>query len=240
VGVVVILLIVLVAIGGAVLAWYLKQRRIQALCQTAARLGFTFSREDTVGCLGFPFALLSKGDGRGTENVMWGTWQNVPITEFDYWYYEESTDSQGRRSRSYSRFSCAVTEIDAACSHLTLARENLLTRLADHVGLRDIEFESEAFNRAFNVKSQDRKFANDLVDARMMRWLLGVDRSFGFEVAGRWILAYSRRLRPAELIPLLGTAGAFREHVPRVVYELYPVEGGAEGTGPQRAPGGNG
>jgi hypothetical protein len=219
----VFVLIGVIGIGGWALSRYLKQRRIIALGAMARQLGLTFSSEDTVGCLGFPFSLLSRGDGRGTENVMSGTWQGLPMTEFDYWYFEESTDSQGRTSRSYSRFSCAVTEVDAACSHLTLGRENLLTRLADHVGLHDIEFESDAFNRAFNVKARDRKFANDLVDARMMQWLLGVDGRFQFEVAGSWILVYSRRLRPTELVPLLGTAQQFREHVPRVVFELYPV-----------------
>jgi hypothetical protein len=213
----------LIAIGGGALAWYLKQQRIKGLAAMARQLRLRFSKEDAVGCLGFPFALLTKGDGRGAENVMWGTWQGIPVTEFDYWFYEESTDSQGRTSRSYSRFSCAVTEIPAACSQLALARENILTRLADHVGLHDIEFESEAFNRAFNVKARDRKFANDLVDARMMQWLLGVDGRFQFEVAGSWILAYARRLRPTELVPLFGTARQFREHVPRVIFELYPA-----------------
>jgi hypothetical protein len=219
----VLVLVGLIGIGGWVLARYFRQQRIKSLGLTARQLGLAFSREDTVGCLGFPFGLLSRGDGRGTENVMWGTWQGIPVTEFDYWFYEESTDSQGRTTRSYSRFSCAVTEIRAACSPLTLARENLLTRLADHVGLHDIEFESEAFNRAFNVKARERKFANDLVDARMMQWLLGVDDRFQFEVAGSWILVFTRRLRPTELVPLLGTAQQFREHVPRVVFELYPA-----------------
>jgi hypothetical protein len=219
----VFLLIGLIAIGGWAFSRYLRQQRISALGAMARQLGLDFSAEDTKGCLGFPFALLSRGDGRGTENVMWGTWQGIPLTEFDYWFYEESTDSNGRTSRSYSRFSCAVTEIDAACSHLTLARENLLSRLADHMGLHDIEFESDAFNRAFNVKARDRKFANDLVDARMMQWLLGVDGRFQFEVAGSWILVFARRMRPPELVPLLGTAQQFREHVPRVVLELYPA-----------------
>jgi hypothetical protein len=79
----------------------------------ARQLGLSYSPEDAMGCLGLPFALLAKGDGRGTENVLWGTWQGIDVREFDYWYYEESTDSEGHRTRSYSRFSCAVTEVEA-------------------------------------------------------------------------------------------------------------------------------
>jgi hypothetical protein len=223
--VVIVVLIVAALAGGVYLSWYLKKKRREALAAMARQLGLQYSSDDTVGCLGFPFRLLTKGDGRGTENVMWGTWQGIPMTEFDYWYYDESTDSEGRTSKSYYRFSCAVTEIAAACSPLTIDRENLLTRLADHMGMHDIEFELEAFNKAFNVKSHDRKFANDMIDARMMQWLIDVDGAFEFELSAKWVMAYSKKRAPSELVPLLGTAQQFLEHVPHVVYDLYPVSG---------------
>jgi hypothetical protein len=205
----------------AYLSYYVKMNRRQGLALAARQLGLSFSAEDTQGCLGYPFVLLQKGDGRGTENVMWGTWQDLPMVEFDYWYYEESTDSKGGRTRTYHHLSCAVVQIAAQCAHLTLDREDVLTRIADHVGLHDIEFESEDFNRRFNVKCADRKFANDLIDARMMQWLVGVDGAFRFELSGTWVLCYSKRRGPTELVPLLGTAKQFLDHVPRVVYELY-------------------
>jgi hypothetical protein len=215
----------LLAAAAAYLSHYFRRKRREELALMARQLGLAFSPEDPFGCLGYPFSLLAKGDGRGVENVMWGAWQDMPVRGFDYWYYEESTDSEGRRSRTYYRFSCAVTEIDAACSHLTIARENLLTAIADRIGLRDIEFESDEFNATFNVKGKDRKFASDFVDARMMRFLLGAERAFGFEISGRWLLCYSKKRRPTELIPLLGTLQGFRSQVPRVVFELYPVGG---------------
>jgi uncharacterized protein DUF3137 len=219
----VFVLFALAALGAAYLSYYLRRKRREELAAMARQLGLEFSPEDPFGCLSYPFTLLSKGDGRGTENVMWGVWQDMPVREFDYWYYEESTDSKGHRSKTYYRFSCAVAEIEAACSHLVVDRENLFTAIADRIGLRDIEFESDEFNRAFNVKSKDRKFANDLLDGRMMRWLLAADEAFRFEVCGKWLLAYGKKRRPQQLIPLFGTLQQFRAHVPRVVYDLYPV-----------------
>lgn len=219
-----ILLFVLLAVAvgvGAYVSYLLKQKRRRELAAMARQLGLEYSPQDTQGCLTLPFTLLARGDGRGTENVLWGTWQGIPIREFDYWYYEESTDSKGNRTKTYHRFSCAVTEIEAACSPLTIGRENVFTRIADHVGLRDIEFELDGFNRTFTVKAKDRKFASDFIDQRMMRWLLQTDRAFQFEVCGRWLLCFSRRRRPLDLVPLLGTAQRFREQVPRVVFELY-------------------
>ena len=217
------ILLGLLVVAAAYLSHYFRKKRREELALMARQLGLEFSSDDPFHTLGYPFALLTRGDGRGVENVMWGAWQDIPVRQFDYWYYEESTDSEGRRSRTYRRFSCAVTEIDAACSHLTISRENLFTALADRIGLRDIEFESDEFNGRFNVKSQDRKFANDLVDARMMRYLLAADAAFEFEICGRWLLCFSKKRRPTELIPLLGTLHGFRSQVPSVVYELYPV-----------------
>jgi hypothetical protein len=216
-----IVLGVLAVAAAAVGSYLLRKRRREALARLAAGLGLEYSADDAQGCLGLPFALLQRGDGRGTENVLWGTWRGMGVREFDYWYYEESTDAQGHRSRSTYRFSCAVTEIDAACAPLTLGRENIFTRLADAIGLADVELELEEFNREFSVKCRDRKFAFDFVDQRMMRWLLDADGGVAFEASDRWLLVSSRRRRPAELVPLLATLRQFRDQVPRVVFDLY-------------------
>jgi hypothetical protein len=218
---VLVVLVAIAAIGIGIFSYWRVKKRRQELQLVARQLGLSYSQVDMAGCEALPFELLGRGDGRGTENLLDGIWQELPVREFDYWYYDESTDSNGNHSRSYSYFSCAVTEVDAALSPLTLGRENALTRFADAVGLHDIEFELEDFNRAFNVKCRDKKFANDFVDQRMMRWLLAADGAFAFEASGRWLLAYSRRRAPLELVPLLGTLKGFRDQVPRVVYDLY-------------------
>ena len=223
--VLIVVAIVAVGIGAALISHHLDRKRRRELAGMARQLELSFSEVDTQGCGALPFVLLRKGDGRGTENVMSGVWQDVPLREFDHWYYEESTDSKGHRTKTYYRFSCAVVEIEATCSALTIDREGFFTRLADAIGLDDITFELEEFNQAFNVKSKDRRFASDLLDQRMMRFLLGTDRAFEFEIAGRWLLCFSKRRRPTELIPLLGTLKGFLEHVPPVVFSLYGPDG---------------
>ena len=126
-----------------------------------------------------------------------------------------------------------VVPIDAACSPLTIEHENVLTRLADALSFHDIQFESEDFNRMFNVKSPDKKFANDFVDARMMQWLLQTGKGSAFEVVGDRLLCYRRKLAPMEIVTLLGMAKAFLDHVPRVVFSLYaraaPIASGGAG-----------
>lgn len=105
-----------------------------------------------------------------------GTWCGClagrPVPGFDYSYYEESTDSKGHASRSYRRFSCVQLEVPASFPILEIAPESVLTRLADAVGLDDIDFELDEFNRRFNVKASERRFAYELIDQRMTRFLM--------------------------------------------------------------------
>src|SRR5205085_1630635 len=125
------------------------------------------------------------------------------------------SDGGGRRSKSYHYFSVVVAELEMTLPDVRIERENVVTWLADHVGLRDLEFESEDFNRTFNVKATDQEFAFKLVDGRMIAWLLSSAQSepFGFEVRGGELLVFGKRLKPEGLIPLLGTAKAFHDHV---------------------------
>jgi hypothetical protein len=206
---------------GAYLAWYFKQKRIKELALQAKQLGFQFSTTDPFNTLGEPFSLFRKGDGRGVENVMWGQWQSMDIHQFDYWYYEESTDSQGHRSKTYYRFNCVMCPVEAACPELSIDHESLFSRIADHLSFHDIEFESEEFNKKYQIKGSDKKFANDFIDQRMIQYLLQHGEGFSFEIVGDRILCSHKRVQPTELVPLLGTLKGFHDQIPGVVYELY-------------------
>jgi len=209
-------------------SYYLKQKRKENCAAFAAKYGFSYSPAGPPGLLAYSFPLLHKGDGRGAENGITGAWKDMSFKAADYWYYTESRDSKGNRTKNYSHFSVAVTEIDAWLPDLAVYRENVFTALADKLGLKDINFESEEFNRAFQIRSDNRKFAFELVDPRMMQWLLSCDDSFGFELHGKAILIYSHRLRPHELLPLIGSLKEFRDRIPRLVWTNYGYQRPAE------------
>jgi hypothetical protein len=219
-----LLFLVFALVAGGVV-YYQHQRKLERQRQLRAlafNQGLDFSIEDPFDTLGEPFSLLQKGDGRGVENVLWGFWHELEIRVFDYWYYEESSDSQGHRSKSYSRFDCVITLVDASCPQLQISEENLFSRLADALTFHDIEFESEEFNRRFNVKAHDERFATAFCDARMMDWLLAHGEGYAFEIVGDRLLCWCKRVAPAEMVHLLGTATTFRAQIPAVVSSLYP------------------
>jgi hypothetical protein len=219
------LLFVVFAVAAVVFAYVGYQRKLQRirdLRSLALAHGLDFAIEDPFGTLGEPFSLLQAGDGRGVENVLWGSWEGLEIRAFDYWYYEESTDSEGHTSRSYHRFDCVLAPVDAACPPLRIGEENLFTRLAGALSFDDFRFESEEFNRRFHVKGPDAHFATALCDARMMEWLLANGDGHAFEVVGARLLCSRRLVEPAALLDLFATAKAFRERIPPVVSSLYP------------------
>jgi hypothetical protein len=239
----VIALFVLAAAGGMWISYYLKKKRRDELRVFATQMGLEYSATDPFGLVDPSFHLFQLGEGRGCENVVWGAWQGVQVTEADYWYYTESTDSHGVRTKDYHRFSVALLQLenDLFVPTVRITKEGLLSTLGDHLGFRDIDFESEDFNRMFNVRGEDREFAFKLIDARMMEWLQSTGGAFGFETFGRKVLVYCRRLPPGGLVPVFGTAKAFHDHIPKLVWTEYRGWGRGEGSpvpaAPQAGPG---
>ena len=215
------LLVVVGVLAGLLWSFYAKGKRRDELAAFAARHRLEYSPVDTGGVDRLPMHLFSLGDGRGCENVLTGTWEGKPVTAADYWYYTVSTDSRGNRQRTYHRFSIVLTEIEAWLPAVRIEHENLLTRLGQHLGFGDIEFESDDFNRRFRVSSGDREFAFKLIDARLMAWLLQTAGDHCYEVNGGHVLAYTAKRAPAELTPVFLASTAFVDHIPRLVWSEY-------------------
>ena len=201
-----------------------KQRRLEGFALVASRQGLSFAEEDTFGTLVSP----SCSSNEGTATV-WRTCCGVSgkgrTCARSTTGTQESRNAQGHTSRTYYRFDCVRLGVAADCPPTSIDPENLFTRLADALSFHDIEFESEVFNRAFTVKSADEKFANDLIDARMIEWLLASATDCWIELVDDQVLLARKRLAPEELPGLMALGVAFVAQVPRVVGELYPRGG---------------
>jgi len=201
----------------AYLAYAMRRRRRDGFRLMATQLGLQYRTDDPLGVLAYPFTLFTKGDGRAVENVVWGAWQEVEVITFDFMYSE-----QNGKYRTDYQFDCAIVPIGADSPRLVIEHENLLTSLAGALALHDLQFESEAFNDEYHVRCEVPKFANDVLDARMMQWLLDNGSGYSFESVGDRVLVAGPRIDPADLVGLLGVARGFAQHVPKVVSSLYP------------------
>lgn len=200
----------------AIKYWFVDHPRKNAVGAEARRLGLRYSAKDPFAILDHPFSLFrrTRGSYGGVDNVMWGTWRGLEVRVFDYEYSIYEDDIR--------YLSCVVAAIPGGWPPLVIQPETLVTKVADRVSLHDIAFELEAFNRLYEVRCKDRRFAGTFIDARMMEWLMTHSPLPGFEVNGQWILAYRDQVQPWHIESVLELVHGFLEHIPRVVPSLYP------------------
>jgi len=157
---------------------------------------------------------------RDVSHVLSGTWKGIDVTAFEY-RYTSGANAQGQAN--VFAYTCAVTPVPSSWPDLVVEPERLPTKIADALGLRDIDMELEAFNRAFEVRSTDPRFASAFLDARMMAWLMtAAPAGFGVEIVGGRLLGFVPEVYPWQTESLLVTVKAFLGQVPTVVASLYP------------------
>jgi len=237
----IIIFIGVIALVG-VLAYFgykAEKKRREALAALAARLGFSFDATKRGGAphWGDPFELFRRGHRYGTKNHMRGMWTGlasrehglqtdtarvgVPTEIFDYTYYTESTDSKGRTSRTYYTRTVLALELPEVFPAITIKPDSALREFFEFIGGADIDFESDEFNKRFYVWSDDRKFAYDLVHARMMEFLLRTRqavRGLHLQIVGPRAIFFRERTLGADGVKqLLQFAADFHEQIPDYV-----------------------
>jgi len=207
--------------AAAVLAWTLStlRRRGVGASHRWTQLARRPSVDEATSIHAIDFELFARPEEAHVESVFSGKWQGVAVRLFEYVYVVDDRSYPGLE-RSV-RYACAITDVGAVLPPLVITRGRFATVLDDGVASPGITFELEAFNREFQVRSRDRRFAYDFVDQRMMRFLLQTPAAFSFETRGRWLLVAGRELPRDDTFVLLETLKAFREHVPDVVVDLY-------------------
>jgi hypothetical protein len=228
--------------------------RAAAWLDAAMRHRLWFSEHDEHEGASLPFGLCRRGDLAVVRNVSCGAIDDREVRMFDLDIMARRDHEAGISSRPHrtitgmvidafadegtdthvvtERWECAVVRAGAECWPLSVAPEGLLTAFADTVAMGDQDLEVEAFNRAFEVRADDRRFASDFLDARMIELL--VERAVGWvvEAVGNRILV----ARPAGAVPdadsLIALSFAVADRVPNAVRSLHP-EAPAAGLTPR-------
>lgn len=229
-----LLLFVAVAAVAAVVAYYAWQadkKRRAALASFAAAKGWQYTHSDPYGldnrwdC--YPF---DRGHSREASNVLTGTSDGgVPLVAFDYQYKETSTDSDGSSSTTTYHFAVCVLRLPCAMPGLHVGKENILTRIGSAIGLDDIEFESDDFNRAFRVKCESAKFASDVLHPRMMELLLAHGQGVEWRLVGYDMISWrSGRLEIPGLLERAHLMNRVVQGIPSFVWKDLGHDPGAQ------------
>ncbi len=158
----------------ALASWWRERMRRKAFAEMARTLGLTFKPHKNRGLAkhyGF-IDKIAQGSQRYVFNLMYGDYRGYHVAAFDYHYATHSTDSKGRRRTHHHYLSFATLRHPMNAPELHIKPEGFFSKVGQALGFDDIDFESVEFSRAFVVKGQDKRFAYDICNARMMEFLL--------------------------------------------------------------------
>ena len=250
-GILALLLLFAVLMIEAVRRHGLRDREVKV---AALGGGFQYHSTDPAGIGELRFAAFAHGKGTRISNVVTGrSSTGAVVRAFDFSSYVEHAASETQRESEFvdylwgmdgwgesSRFSSnttkryskarsgAVVKVDAFLPSMMIAPSNLITRAFEMVGAEDIDFESEEFNRGYDVRCADRRFASLFLDAQMIDFILGFERHYAFETFGNYVLCHGKMCEPRELPILASKMGELLPLVSQLVCDEYPTVAGVE------------
>jgi hypothetical protein len=213
IGFVALALVVVAVMAVTVLFVYGEHRRLQAIRMECLRRGWRYQTEDSALVDRWTAGPFGTGTGRRARNVVTGERDDQRFVAFEYSYKRSSGVGEQRRTTTYTFSVCALA-LPVPLPMLQVEPEGWLSRVADAVGIGDqIDVESAAFNRAFAVRAQDRKFAYDVLHPRHLEALLAAKR-IGWWIEGTDILSSAQC--PLDLDEVLGVL----DHLGGVVSQI--------------------
>ena len=173
----------LVVVGILYWQYKAKQKKITEFRAFAAKRRWQyFERGDSKLENRFLDEPFGQGQDRRARHVFRGEHRGRKILAYEYSYTTYSNDSDGRRRAETHDHVITSVYLPKPKPVLELAREGFGRKLLGFVGVRDLQLESEQFNEKFLIKTDDNRFAYDILHPRMMEWMLGDERAlrYGF------------------------------------------------------------
>ncbi|MCX7920300.1 MAG: hypothetical protein N3A72_12015 [bacterium] len=209
-----VIIFIIIAIVIGIFAYYSNLKRQKEWQQFASNHGFLYTAKDTMSLPDYysEYHLFNQGHNRKAYNICQGRINDVKIIAFDYRY----TTGSGKNQHTYY-FTPLIIETNLVFKPLFIRPENVFDKITAAIGFDDIDFESAEFSKKYYVKCADKKFAYDIIHARMMEFLLQC-RNLTIEIRGDTLLFHqSKTLSISELELLLIAGQKFIELIPDYV-----------------------
>ena len=220
--------VVLAFIAFAVWGAYAAAQRKKELTAWAQANGLSFSTgrdgsfDDRYGA----FDALRRGSNRYAHNIMRGRRDDRPVCAFDYHYETYSRDKKGRRQTHHHHFSAVIVDCPLPLKPLRIRPEGFFDKVTEFFGMDDIDFELDAFSRAFHVTSPDKPWAFDVIHQATMEFLLSAPR-FTIHMEGGAVMVYRGGTMKADTFgSALDVACGILDRLPRYLLNEMKSEGG--------------
>lgn len=227
---VIIPIIAIIAVLGYY-SWKAERQRTLDLMALARQLGFSFDpgRDRSLDSRYAHFEVFRQGHSRCARNMMTGDLacgeRSYPTVMGDYEYKITTSNGKSTQTTTY-RFSFVILHLRfVGVPDVLIRPEGFFDKIKSAMGFDDIDFESSEFSKSFYVKSPDKRFAYDLIDPRMMEFLMAT-RPLPIDMEnGRIMLTDGRRRwKPVEFQQQLQWIEQYLGHWPRHLVDR--LEGG--------------
>ncbi|MQA08032.1 MAG: hypothetical protein GEU98_05650 [Pseudonocardiaceae bacterium] len=162
-------LVLVLAVVFAVRHARTRNVKIHRLSRLAHARGWQYRFEDLVVLLRYRGTPFDRGADRAAQHVITGTHRGRPFCCFEYSFNRVQVSRTGTRSNHFRIYAVRTPTWRPA---LQVTREDLGTQLVDSVTGHDLQLESTAFNQTFRVLTENDRFAYDVLNPRMMEWML--------------------------------------------------------------------
>lgn len=196
----------------AIVAWKKDQDRQEAVRSWALARGWRAWPGGEGGPLHEHPALsiLQRGHSRRCGCLVRGELGGRPLALFDYRFV--TGHGKNRTTHSYA---LAVLDLPFPVRPLRVRPEHAFDKVGEFLGADDIDFESAEFSARFHVSADDRKWAYDFIDARMMEFLLAAPRGFAIELGSHEIATFRRgHARPQDYEQAIALLEGVRDRIP--------------------------
>jgi hypothetical protein len=219
-----LIVVLVVAVAGAAI-WFnyvAAKKRREEFAAFAAQQGLAYTPENHALAGQWAGEPFQRGDHRRVKNVLTGAFQGRQIVAFDYSYQTHSTDSKGRRTTQTHKYGVVVMQLPGPLPHLQVTHEGIFGgAVANALGFRDLQFESDQFNRAFRVKADDERFGHAVVHPRMMELLLARGE-IGWRFEGNSLVGWDGGAHtPVEVMNRLHLLQQVVDQIPPYVWRDY-------------------
>ena len=161
-------LLILPALPAIAYYWYVKKTQIDIIKKLVAdKYGWKYDPTDQKNrwnkALNIMPELFNKGNhAQRIEDQFWGDYQGMPFWSGVFHYERESGSGKNRRNTKYDTHFFCVKIPKALQNRFTLLPESMTRKLINNFRKKDIDLESEEFNKAFMTSYKEGKTDREL------------------------------------------------------------------------------
>jgi hypothetical protein len=166
--------------------------------------------------------------------VLSGQWNGTTLVYADYEFTEDGQNSgdqddkqnpnQENANQTYA-FSAVVADLGCRMPQVDVMARSMAGGLAEELGVQGVEFDNDLFNDRYVVESEDERFAQELIDDKMIDVLMQCPPDLHVQLGPQRMVVWGQR-RPTIAIPLVLDAAAALDHrVPVVVRQEHSLAG---------------